>query len=71
VDPAGYPAQEIATAMGAGHVLVLPRDEWAARGLTAGATSGWRFDRSPLLRAAHAVVGRLAELAPELAVSPS
>jgi Flp pilus assembly CpaE family ATPase len=71
VDGAGYPAGEIAAAMSVGDVLVLPRDEWAARGLTAGATGGWRFDRSPLLRGAYAVVSRLAELAPELAVSSS
>lgn len=71
VDPAGYSVGEIATALRVSDVLVVPRDEWAARALNAGATAGWRFDRSPLLRAAQSVVGRLAELSPELAVSSS
>jgi hypothetical protein len=65
VDPAGYSASDIASALSVTVAVELPRDEWAARALAAGATSGWRLDRSPLLRAARSVVERLADLVPE------
>lgn len=61
----GYSPAEISEALEVSATLSLPRDEWAASALTSGRTAGWRFDRSPLLRSARAVVERLARLAPD------
>jgi hypothetical protein len=71
VDPAGYSTSDVASALGVPVAVDLPRDEWAVRALAAGATSGWRLDRSPLLRAARGVVQVLADLVPERTAVPS
>lgn len=65
VDPGGYTVGEISAALGTGEVLSIARDEWAARALLGGAGQGIRFDRSPLMRSARAVVERLAQLVPD------
>lgn len=70
VDAAGYSAAQIAEALGITEVVPLPPDEWTARQLAAGGGSGWRFDRSPLLRAASAAVERFVALAPDRTTVP-
>jgi hypothetical protein len=65
VDPGPYASGELGTALGVGEVLTVPRDEWAARVCLRGARHGVRFDRSPLMRSARALVERLVELVPE------
>ncbi|WP_028047609.1 hypothetical protein [Cellulomonas sp. URHE0023] len=67
----GYSPSEITTALGVTHVLPMALDVWAASRFETGGALGWRFDRSPLLRTARAVVERFAQLAPsrDLAVS--
>lgn len=65
VDPAGYTSEQVGEALGVTHVLSLTRDPWTARTLAAGGATGWRFERSPLLRAARSVVERIDVLAPE------
>lgn len=67
-DAGGYSRVQIAEAMGVTEVLELVADEWAARSFAAGEVAGWRFERSPLLRAARAAVERIGALVPERAV---
>ncbi|WP_426592614.1 hypothetical protein ACPPVS_12640 [Cellulomonas sp. McL0617] len=65
VDASGYSSGQIRAALGVTEVLSLVRDDWTAHQFALGATSGWRFERSPLLRAAHATAARIADLVPE------
>lgn len=54
-----YPADEVASAVGAAVVAVLPCDPPAARVLAGDSGPGRRFARSPLMRAAGAAAARL------------
>lgn len=65
VDPGAYSAGEIAVALGVNEVLMIARDDWAARALLDGAGRGIRFGRSSLMRTARSVAERLAQLVPE------
>lgn len=65
VDPAGYTPAEVGAALGVSAVLTLPRDPWAAQALAEGGGRGFRFDRSPLIRSARAVVERITQLVPD------
>ncbi|GGB91542.1 hypothetical protein [Cellulomonas carbonis] len=57
-----YGAGEIGRELGLDSVPVLAHDPWAARALADAATSGWRFDRSPLLRSATTLARHLRAL---------
>lgn len=48
-----YTRGEIATELDGSPLSVIATDRWAARALTGAGTTGWRFDRSPLLRSAR------------------
>ncbi|NUU15814.1 hypothetical protein HP550_00930 [Cellulomonas humilata] len=61
----GYSPAEISEALDVSSTLSVARDDWAATALSSGVASGWRFDRSPLLRSARSVVERLSQLAPD------
>lgn len=70
VDAAGYTAAQIAEALGITEVVGLAPDEWTARQFAAGGGTGWRFDRSPLLRNARTAVERFGALSPDRTVVP-
>ena len=52
-DGGPYSAREIATELEFDRLPVMETDRWAAHALAAAGTTGWRFDRSPLLRSAR------------------
>ncbi|WP_448060647.1 hypothetical protein [Cellulomonas hominis] len=56
-----YSASEIATELDLDRLPVVALDRWAARALIEGSATGWRFDRSPLLRSAREVARLLPE----------
>lgn len=58
-DGGPYSAREIAAELEVDRLPVIETDRWAARALTEAATAGWRFDRSPLLRAAREAAAHL------------
>lgn len=59
-----YSAREVGRELGVDPLPVLARDPWAARALGEAATSGWRFERSALLRSAATTARHLAGLLP-------
>lgn len=67
----GYSPAEITATLGVADALPIALDTWTAGRFADGGAQGWRFERSPLLRTARAVIERLGELAPspDLAVT--
>lgn len=68
--PDPYPAAEVAAALAVDALPPLPRDPWAARALAGGGSTGWRFARSPLLRAAADLAASLARQVAPIAARP-
>jgi hypothetical protein len=68
--PDPYSPTEVATAFGVEPIPSLPLDTWAAQSLSAGGSSGWRFARSPLLRAAGDVATTLSTSLDALTARP-
>jgi len=54
-----YTAREIARELSVEPLHLVATDRWAAEALSPGTPSGWRFERSPLLRSARGLVGSL------------
>lgn len=69
--PDPYTATEVATALEVDPLSPLPLDPSAADALASGGSAGWRFARSPLLRAAGDVAAALAAQVQPLAPRPS
>jgi MinD-like ATPase involved in chromosome partitioning or flagellar assembly len=67
-DGGPYSAREIATELELDRLPVIATDRWAARALAEGGTTGWRFDRSPLLRSAREVAAYLRDTVATLRV---
>ncbi|MGV8966605.1 MAG: hypothetical protein ACOH2F_10020 [Cellulomonas sp.] len=69
-----YPAREITRELDLDHLHTLPDDPPAAAVLSGGGTTGWRFERSALLRGARGLaaqlIGPIDALAPTWAVRP-
>ena len=66
-----YSAAEVAAALDVEPLPPLPLDPWAAQALVGGGSTGWRFARSPLLRAAGDVAALLVTQLQPLAPRPS
>ena len=66
-----YSITEVATALDVEPLPPLPLDPWAAQALVGGGSTGWRFARSPLLRAAGDVAALLVTQLQPLAPRPS
>lgn len=60
-----YSAHEIAAELDLDPLMVIGFDRWAAGALAEASSTGWRFDRSPLLRSAREVARQLGQ-----AISP-
>ncbi|WP_298456625.1 hypothetical protein [uncultured Cellulomonas sp.] len=56
---APYSAREVGAELDVDRLPVIATDLWAARALLAAGTTGWRFDRSPLLRSAREAADHL------------
>lgn len=69
--PDPYTATEVATALEVDPLPALPLDRTAADALARGGSAGWRFARSPLLRAAADVGASLAAQLQPVASRPS
>ncbi|MCB2175756.1 MAG: hypothetical protein KQH57_08105 [Actinomycetales bacterium] len=69
--PDPYTAAEVATALEVDPLPALPLDPAAAGALARGSGAGWRFARSPLLRAAGDIAASLAAQVQPLAPRPS
>ncbi|HEY3545859.1 MAG TPA: hypothetical protein VGK17_07175 [Propionicimonas sp.] len=54
-----YSAHEIAAELDLDPLLVIAFDRWAGGALAEASSTGWRFDRSPLLRSAREVARQL------------